>query len=57
MHRHKELYVSLYFSKQEKKKKSLQVIQIDQAEEDTATGVLVSKGTLALSIIKFWLKY
>lgn len=40
-----------------KKKKSLQVIQIDQAEEDTATGVLVSKGTLALSIIKFWLKY
>lgn len=56
MHRHKELYVSLYFSKQEKKK-SLQVIQIDQAEEDTATGVLVSKGTLALSIIKFWLKY
>ena len=55
MHRHKELYVSLYFSKQ--KKKCLQVIQIDQAEEDTATGVLVSKGTLALSIIKFWLKY
>lgn len=48
----------LYFSKWKKKeKKSPQVTQIDQAEEDTATGVLDSKGTLALSIIKSWLKY
>ena len=49
--------ISLFLQTGKKKKKSLQVIQIDQAEEDTATGVLVSKGTLALSIIKFWLKY
>lgn len=55
MHRHKEFYVSIS-PNQKKKKKSLQVIQIDQTEEDTATGVLVSKGTLVLSIIKSWLK-
>ena len=54
MHRHKEFYV--YISPNQKKKKSLQVIQIDQTEEDTATGVLVSKGTLVLAIIKSWLK-
>lgn len=58
MHRHKEFYVSLFLQMGKKKeKKSPQVIQIDQAEEDTATGVLDSKGTLALSIIKSWLKY
>lgn len=49
------MYLSI--SPNGKKKKSPQVIQIDQAEEDTATGVLDSKGTLALSIIKSWLKY
>lgn len=46
----------LFLQTKKKKKKSLQVIQIDQTEEDTATGVLVSKGTLVLSIIKSWLK-